>query len=57
MSRPNLGKSFYGFLDRGFWGSRMAITLIVSDGLFPDMLLPKLKFNRGYGIESKGGLF
>ena len=56
MSRSNLCKSFYGCLGRGFWGPWMPRELIVSNGWFPAMLPPKLKFKWGDGIEAKGGL-
>ena len=35
----------------------MERSLIVSHGWLATMLPPKVKFNRGDGIESKGGLF
>jgi hypothetical protein len=52
----NLGKSFSGCLGRGFRGPRMERTVIVSHRGLASMLPPKVKFNRGDRIESKGGL-
>ena len=56
MSGPNLGKSFCGCLGRGFWAPGMARTLTMSHRWLGAMFPPKVKFNRGDGIEAKGGL-
>ena len=55
-SGSNLGKSLYRFLGKGFWGPEMARGLIVSHRGLVAILPPKLEFNRGDGIEYKGGL-
>ena len=51
-----MGKSFSGWLGKGFWGPRMERALIVSHHGLASMRPPKVKFNQVDGIESKGGL-
>ena len=50
-SGSNLGKSFFGFLGKGFRGLGMERELIVSHHGLDDMLPPKVKLNWGDGMD------
>ena len=55
LSGSNFGKSFSEDLGKGCGAPRMTRESIVSHGEFPAMFPPKLKFDRGDGIEVIGG--
>ena len=56
-SGSNLRKSLSGFLGKSFGGPQIARGLMVNHHGLTAILPPNVKFNRGDGIESKGGLF
>ena len=57
LSGSNLGRIFFRCLGRGCWAPRMQIASTKSHGWLASMFPLELDFDRGYGIEAKGGLF